>query len=333
METGSGMDNHEATGNPITKPGKMAHPPEIGMKWPPWEQPDGAFWKGIVAEFVHMTLFMFIVIGAVCSGCRASDAKGSPSSDTNVEGQSSSCALPIGRVIQIALTFGFTIAVMVYSCATFSGGHLNPAVTFGLLFAKKVSLLRAVCYWIAQLGGAILGSAFVFAVDRAGWHAAKGGTNALSPGISGASGWLLEAILTCALMIVVLAATDAARGSVGAHLPVLAPFAIGFTVLVCHLIAVPLDGTSINPARSFGPAVISGIWKDQWVFWVGPFSGAAVAVLLYEIIFRPSRVPIVAVGEESDDEDEGVGGKGGRGFLPGYAGFQGAGAAHSKKSE
>lgn len=326
QDTAQDLGQHPA-GNPITAPKDMQHPPELGFLCPPFESVDGAFCKAVIAEFVHMTLFIFITIGAVCSGCRAADSI-APIEQTSLLG--GECQITESRVIQIALTFGFTIAVLVYSCATFSGGHLNPAVTFGLLFAKKVTLQRSVAYWFAQISGAILGSAFVYAVDRTGWDLANGGVNALAPGISQASGWLLESIMTSVLMLVILAATDAARGSVGAHLPILAPFAIGFTVLICHLVAVPLDGTSINPARSFGPAVIRGVWKDQWIFWVGPFSGALIAVLLYEVLFRPSRVPIVAVGDTGDDDSDDTSRKGNKGFLPGYAGFQGAGGRKKK---
>jgi aquaporin PIP len=87
----------------------------------------------------------------------------------------------------------------------------------------------------------------------------------------------------------VFAATDALRAENKAHLPVLAPMAIGFTVFICHLVAIPIDGCSINPARSFAAAVVYGRWTDMWIFWVGPFSGATIAALTYELAFRPSR--------------------------------------------
>lgn len=293
----------------------MAHPPELGLLSVS-EEFNGGFIKGVFAEFVHMTAFLFFTIGTICSSCHIIDIGEFGSNSTPAAlGDPLTCGLTQPRVLTIAMAFGFAIAVLVYSAATFSGGHLNPAVTFGLLVAKKISLVRAFLYWIAQICGAIFGSALVYAVDRSGWNAAGGGVNALSPGLSGASGWLLECLLTFALVFVVLAATDANRSLVTAHIPVLAPFAIGFTVFICHLVAIPLDGCSINPARSFGPAVISGTWKDMWVFWVGPFSGGALAALVYELCFRPSRSQIMAPGQISGGNVV---------SLPNYAGLQGA---------
>lgn len=297
--------------------------PELGLALPPWEAVNGAFCKAVFAEFVHMTAFLTITIGAITSSCHDADigtsdeqgaiASGMPFSDPT------GCRLTSPRVLTIAMAFGFAIAILVYSAATFSGAHLNPAVTLGLLVAKKLTLLRALCYWGAQIVGAILGSAFVYAWDRSGWYAANGGTNGVNPGTSNAGAWFMEFLLTSLLVFVVFAATDRNREAIGAHLPILAPLAIGFTVFICHLVAIPIDGCSINPARSFGPAVVSGIWDDQWVFWVGPMSGGVFAAVLYEVAFRPSRFPIMAPGGSDDDLGDYKVVQ-----LPGYAGYKGA---------
>jgi len=208
-----------------------------------------------------------------------------------------SCLINSGRVIPIAITFGFTLFTMVYATASYSGGHLNPAITLGALAAGKVSCLRALTYIGAQLAGGLLGVACVRAIDPTLYAQAGGGANLLSSAVSAGGGLLLEFLLTFALMFVVLAATDTTRYRGVAHLPVLAPLAIGMTVLVAHLAAVPIDGCSLNPARSFATAVMSGTWTSQWLFWAGPILGALVATWVYELGFRPDWDPVMAMDE------------------------------------
>ena len=230
-----------------------------------------------------------------------------------------SCLLNSGRVIPIALTFGFTLFSMVYATASYSGGHLNPAITLGALAAGKVSCLRAVCYILSQLAGGLLGVACVRAIDPTLYAQAGGGANMLSSAVSAGSGLLLEFLLTFALMFVVLAATDTTRYRGVAHLPVLAPFAIGMTVLVAHLAAIPVDGCSLNPARSLATAALSGVWTSQWLFWAGPILGALVATWVYELGFRPDWDPVMAM-------DEGGAGGGAAGVeMAGGGGGGGAG--------
>ena len=230
-----------------------------------------------------------------------------------------SCLLNSGRVIPIALTFGFTLFTMIYATASYSGGHLNPAITLGALAAGKVSLLRAGGYILAQLSGGLLGVACVRAIDPTLYAQAGGGANLLSSAVSAGSGLLLEFLLTFALMFVVLAATDTGRYRGVAHLPVLAPLAIGITVLVAHLAAIPVDGCSLHPARSFATAVLSGTWTSQWLFWAGPILGALVATWVYELGFRPDWDPVMAM-----DEGAAAGG-GGAAVAAGGAGPSGGG--------
>lgn len=312
---------------------------ELGLKFPLHEPINASLLKAVAAEFVHMTAFLFIVIGTACFGCHtAGVGVGAVSGGQVVHPES--CLLTDGRLLSIATAFGLTIGVLVYSSATFSGGHLNPAVTLGLLLGKKVTLMRAAFYWAAQMLGAILGCAFVYAIDRSGYNAAGGGVNAPLPGITDGGVWLMEALLTAVLVFVVFAATDSKRNAIGAHLPILAPFAIGFTVFIAHLVAIPIDGCSINPARSFGAAVVAGKWDDQWLFWVGPFTGSVIAAVLYEAGFRPTRKQILAPDDEYTvakhdairlPEYAGLKGRReqslpapGEETMPAYAGLQGA---------
>jgi MIP family channel proteins len=206
------------------------------------------------------------------------------------------------------MAFGFSIFVLVYAAASFSGGHLNPAVTAAMFFTGKVSLLRAVAYIIAQLCGAMLGSALVLGIDPTGFTAALGAFNQRNTWVNIPEAFGTELILTALLVFIVFTATDDTRAEDMVHLPVLGPFAIGMVVFLAHVVAVPIDGCSINPARSFGTAVTSGFWKDHWIFWVGPLVGGVVAGLLYEYVgakFGP------ALGGAKEDADR----KGGQGPM------------------
>ncbi|CAL8463398.1 g2932 [Coccomyxa elongata] len=266
----------------------------------------GTLIKAVVAEYAVTTLFLFFTIGTVSSNCHTADNASHAGADKSLESAGyGTCFLGTGNVLNIALAFGFSIFVLVYCAASFSGGHINPAVTFGMLVARKISISRAVLYMVAQCLGACTGAGLVKAIDSHGWRAAGGGTNALSAGVSNAAGWGLETILTMALVFTVFAATDAERASDTAHLPVLAPLAIGMVVFLCHMVAIPLDGCSINPARSFGAAAVAGKWDDQWVFWVGPLCGGLIAAAAYEFLFRTKPNKSVAYPSSFDVEGGG----------------------------
>lgn len=164
----------------------------------------------------------------------------------------------------------------------YAGGHLNPAVTFAMLLARRISILRAVTYIICQLLGAMVGSALVLAVDPLGHRAALGAANRLNTWVSPGKALGAEILLTAIFVFIVFAAVDQVRGASSAHLPVLAPFAIGIAIFMAHIVAVPIDGCSVNPARSFGTAVVANVWTHHWVFWVGPLIGAGFVGLVYE---------------------------------------------------
>nr|GMC48759.1 aquaporin PIP2-1-like [Ipomoea batatas] len=170
-----------------------------------------------------------------------------------------------------------------------SWGHINPAVTFGLFLARKVSLVRAIMYMVAQCLGAICGCGLVKAFQKAYYVRYGGGANELADGYSKGTGLGAEIIGTFVLVYTVFSATDPKRNARDSHVPVLAPLPIGFSVFMVHLATIPVTGTGINPARSFGAAVIYGkdkAWDDQWIFWVGPFVGAAIAALYHQFILR-----------------------------------------------
>lgn len=189
-------------------------------------------------------------------------------------------------LLAVAFAHGLTIAVMVSATGGISGGHLNPAVTFGLLIGGKVDFRTTIAYWISQLAGAsaagfILLFLFTNQVDpeKGGSLArtivASGTPGLAAKGVSAFDGVLIEAILTFFLVFVVYGT------AVDARAPKIGGLAIGLTVTLDILFGGPFTGAAMNPARTFGPALASGHWANQWVYWVGPLLGGAAAGMVY----------------------------------------------------
>jgi aquaporin PIP len=253
--------------------------------------------KAVAAEFLGTGLFVFLATGSVTSGCHTSDVasasgnSGDTSLKTVVPG---SCFLQSTTLLNIAMSFGFALFVIIYFTASFSGGHLNPAVTLAMFITQRISLLRAFLYTIFQCSGAAIGSIVLKGLDPGGYKAAAGAANQINAKAGFGTGTAIgfEIIGTFVLVFIVFAATDAQRAVSTAPLPILAPFAIGMGVFIIHLILIPVDGCSINPARSFGPAMVAREFHRYWVFWVGPYIGAIVAGAMYELGFRtPLAIP------------------------------------------
>ncbi|MGB3771555.1 MAG: aquaporin [Rhodococcus sp. (in: high G+C Gram-positive bacteria)] len=182
----------------------------------------------------------------------------------------------------VALAFGLTLLALVYAIGPVSGCHVNPAVTLGVLLTRGMSAARAAGYVVAQAVGAVVGAAVVFAVasGRPGYEVSVDGlgTNgylADSPGgYNLLSVAIVEIVATAILVFVVLAVTSAQAPTVAVGVP------IGLTLTVVHLVSIGVDSTSVNPARSFGPALLAGDVGQLWVFVVFPLVGAAIAALL-----------------------------------------------------
>lgn len=241
-----------------------------------------SFYRAIIAEFVATLLFLYITIGTVIGNKHGDDING------NCGG--------VG-ILGIAWAFGGMIFILVYCTAGISGGHINPAVTFGLFLARKVSLPRAVLYMIPQCLGAICGAGLVKGWQTSFYEENGGGANSVSHGYTIGTGLGAEIVGTFVLVYTVFSATDPKRNARDSHVPVLAPLPIGFAVFVVHLATIPITGTSINPARSLGPAVIYNRdkpWNDMWIFWVGPFIGAAIAAGYHQYVLRAG--PFKALG-------------------------------------
>ncbi|MCH1921706.1 aquaporin, partial [Shewanella sp. A3A] len=160
---------------------------------------------------------------------------------------------------------------------------------------RKVSLIRAVLYIIAQCLGAICGVGLVMGFQSSYYARYGGGANELSDGYSKGTGLGAEIIGTFVLVYTVFSATDPKRNARDSHIPVLAPLPIGFAVFMVHLATIPITGTGINPARSLGTAVIYNkdkAWDDQWIFWVGPLIGAAIAAAYHQYVLRASAAKL-----------------------------------------
>ncbi|KAL8137938.1 hypothetical protein V2J09_003939 [Rumex salicifolius] len=240
-----------------------------------YQEPPPAPLRAIMAEFVATFLFLYVTILTVIDYKR--------SYATN-QGTS------IGT-LGISWAFGGMIFVLVYNTAGISGtrGHINPAVTFGLFVARKVSLTRTLLYIAAQCAGAICGVGLVKGYQDKYYDMYGGGANELAPGYSVAAGLAAEIFGTFLLVYTVCSATDPKRKARDSHVPMLAPLPIGFAVFMIHLATIPITGTGINPARSLGAAVVynqNKSWHDHWIFWVGPFIGATMAAVYHQYILR-----------------------------------------------
>ncbi|KAK7349880.1 hypothetical protein VNO77_07691 [Canavalia gladiata] len=237
----------------------------------PGELSSWSFYRAGIAEFVATFLFLYITVLTVM-GVAKSNSK---CSTVGIQG--------------IAWAFGGMIFALVYCTAGISGGHINPAVTFGLFLARKLSLTRAIFYIIMQCLGAICGAGVVKGFQPHQYERLGGGANTLSKGYSKSTGLGAEIVGTFVLVYTVFSATDAKRNARDSHVPILAPLPIGFAVFLVHLATIPITGTGINPARSLGAALIYNkdqAWDNHWIFWVGPFIGAALAALYHQIVIR-----------------------------------------------
>lgn len=190
-------------------------------------------------------------------------------------------------LLGVALAFGLTVLTMAYALGHVSGAHFNPAVTLGLAAAGRFPGRDVAPYMVAQVVGAILAAALLayIASGAAGYTLspatlAANGFGEHSPGgYSMQVGLVTEIVLTAGFVIVILGATDT-RSPAG-----FAPLPIGLALTLIHLISIPVTNTSVNPARSTGPALIAGDWAlDQlWLFWVGPLAGAVIGALVYRL--------------------------------------------------
>lgn len=187
-------------------------------------------------------------------------------------------------LLEIAFAHGLAIALMASALGAISGGHFNPAVTLAMWVTRRIGTISAGGYVVAQLAGAVLASLTLLMLFPQGLRdEANMGAAALGPGIDFARGVGIEAILTFFLVIVIFGT------AVDSRAPKLGGIAIGLTITMDILIAGPLTGAAMNPARAFGPALVAGEWTDHVVWWIGPIIGAVAAGLLYHYVLNEEK--------------------------------------------
>lgn len=180
--------------------------------------------------------------------------------------------------VGVALGFGLALLAGLYAFGEISGGHFNPAVSLGMFMSKRLSATDLVGYWLAQLAGAVLASLAV-------WVAfSRDDVASTVTGTANSTAWegmWLEILLTAVFVAVILQSTrsERIRGS--------ALLAIPLTLVAIHLAAIPFSGSSVNPARSFGPALVGWEWGDFWIYVVGPLVGGALAALVHGVLYPP----------------------------------------------
>jgi aquaporin TIP len=229
-------------------------------------------WRAVLAELIATLLFVFVGAGTVVVV-------------TQVIGASPGLQGDPAALAAIALAHGLTIALLVAGTARISGGHINPAVTFGAVITGRMRLSTGMLYVAGQIVGAVIGALLLEAAVVAQFEGNLGAHALNLEVLDGeGAGLLVEAVLTFVLVFTVFATAMDPRG-----LANLAPIAIGLAVLVDHLVGVPLTGASMNPARSFGPALVADAWDNHWVYWLGPLIGGGLAALVYYFTFMWGR--------------------------------------------
>ena len=224
------------------------------------------------AELIATFMFVFMGVGAVGAATNA--------------GLSLMTPFDTAGLIVIALGHGLGIFLGIIVFGRITGAHMNPDVTIAAVISGNLSLARGVSYVLGQLIGAIIA---IVLIDAVVWNVDSLGAHGLT--VSANKALAIEVILTFFLVFTIFASVIDKRGNAA-----WAPIAIGLVVFVDHLIAVPLTGASMNPARTLGPALVHGDWADHWVYWAGPIIGGIVAAVTYVLLF----------GEKSDRDKLGA---------------------------
>jgi len=233
--------------------------------------------RRLIAEFIGTFLLVFLAVGTAVFGIAAV---------VGVDGKG-----PGAGVVGVAFGFGLVLLGLAYAFGPISGAHVNPAVTLGMLLARRMPGTEAIGYWIVQFLGGIAGGAllalFVSSFGVTDYTGALG-TNSYDNGaINLAGAFVLEATLTAAFVLVILLVTERVAS------PGFAGLAIGLTLTLVHLVGIPLTGTSVNPARSLGPALFEGgtALSQVWLFILAPLVGGVIAWAVWRLIRTSDEMP------------------------------------------
>lgn len=231
--------------------------------------------RSVAAEFLGTALLVLLAVGSAVVGLETTGATG------------------------VALAFGLTLLALAYALGPISGCHINPAVTLGVLLSRGMTAAEAACYWAAQLAGGVVGAALL-ALLTSGFGGVTDqtgglGANGYGESVSAGGTFMVEVLLTFAFVAVILLVTGRAAA------PGFAGLAIGLTLTAVHLVGIPLTGTSVNPARSLGPALFAGgdALSQVWLFLLAPLLGAVLAV----VVVRAISAPLAAVDGTDESAD------------------------------
>ena len=180
------------------------------------------------------------------------------------------------NILIVAFAFGLALMAGLYAFGEVSGGHFNPAVSLAMVLDGRMDPLSMAGYWVAQIVGATLASLTLLVVTSTETVATT--MTSFGAGIEAWEAFLIEVVFTAIFLAVILKATNSANSAKTAFL------AIGLTLTMIHLVLIPFTGTSVNPARSLGPAIVAGVWTDQWVYWIAPLVGAALGWGIYKLV-------------------------------------------------
>lgn len=269
--------------------------------------------SALFAEFFATMMYVYMgCVSVIASGETAAYSPGGVGTD------GSHNTTNVARIMPIAMAFGMSAMVLVFSVGGISGGHINPAISVFLCLIRQMSPLRSVLYVATQVLGSLLGAALVLGstsglafsredVDRSPYDL---GVNTLNPELTAGNGFLLECMGALMLIFVFFSTTVRSGGPADGQ-PNLAPLCIGFTVFVAHLTLVPLTGCGINPARTIGPALVvsfsgssSGWEKNSWIYYIAPLVASAISALLFHAIDSTDDQPID--WDIFDDDDDGI---------------------------
>ena len=192
------------------------------------------------------------------------------------------CGTP-AQVLMVAMAFGLAVVAMAYTIGGISGCHINPAITLGVMLSGRMKTKDGLMYMLFQVAGAVIGSAILYLltsyidID----YATRTGANVCQPGVGIVGGFIAELVFTFIFVLVVLGTTDASKGAGN-----FAGLAIGLSLVMIHIVCIPITGTSVNPARSIGPAIFEGgaALSQLWIFVVAPLVGAALSELVWKAI-------------------------------------------------
>jgi aquaporin Z len=243
------------------------------------------------AEFVGTFTLVFAGAGSILTFTKVFQAAYAQGASDTANGLS---------LLGIAFAHGLAIAVMVSALGHISGGHFNPAITFGFFLTRRLAPLLALVYWVAQFSAAAVAALILkWLFPGPIRNLAHLGAPALGNGVSHWQGLVIELVLTFFLVWVVFATAADPGGTFKS----IAGLAIGLTITMDILMGGPLTGAAMNPARAFGPELVQNDWTNAWIWYVGPIAGGALAAVLYEFLYlRPPRPIPVGPPETGVDE-------------------------------